>query len=122
MAIFRARSIRAALARLDSIRPHAILVDPHCLLREESEPATGFWEPKLSDAWRHTHMQVELLSKREQETMLLVADGLSTKEIADKLQISSRTVEVYRNSLRRKLGVRSTAEITRYAIRNGFVR
>lgn len=58
------------------------------------------------------------MSKREQEILGLVAEGLSSKEIGDKLFISIRTVESHRNNLMQKLGVKRNVDLVRYAIIN----
>lgn len=63
-----------------------------------------------------------LLSKREREVLLHIADGLSAKQIARRLEISTKTVEAHRTSLMRKLGVRKATELVRYAFQHGFVR
>jgi len=62
-----------------------------------------------------------VLSSREREILHLIADGLSAKEIASSLQISTKTVEAHRTSLMRKLGVRKATELVRYAMRHGLV-
>ena len=61
------------------------------------------------------------LTPRQREVLQLVAEGKSTKEIASSLQISSKTVEFHRNSLMDELGVRTTAELTRYALSRGII-
>jgi DNA-binding NarL/FixJ family response regulator len=61
------------------------------------------------------------LSGREREVLHLIADGLSAKEIASDLGISSKTVEAHRTSLMRKLGARKATELVRYALRHGLV-
>lgn len=61
------------------------------------------------------------LSPREFEVMQLVAEGKYTKEIADLLQISPKTVEIHRTKLMTKVNARNTADITRHAMRNGLV-
>ncbi len=63
----------------------------------------------------------DVLTEREREVLRLVATGLSTKEIAAQLEISTRTVETHRANLMRKLGVRSVALLTQVAIREGLV-
>lgn len=57
-----------------------------------------------------------ILSNRERAVLALVAEGLKNKDIGNKLNISSRTVETHRQRIKAKLGLNSTAEIIRYAI------
>jgi DNA-binding NarL/FixJ family response regulator len=61
------------------------------------------------------------LTPRQREVLQLVAEGKSTKEISAALKISPKTVEFHRNSLMDELGVRTTAELTRYALARGIV-
>lgn len=61
------------------------------------------------------------LTPRQREVLQLVAEGKSTKEIAAALNISPKTVEFHRNGLMDELGVRTTAELTRYALAHGIV-
>ncbi len=62
-----------------------------------------------------------LLSAREREVLRLIADGLSAKEVATELSISTKTVEAHRTSLMRKLDVRKATELVRYALRHGLI-
>jgi len=62
------------------------------------------------------------LSERELEVLRYVAEGLRNKEIADRLEISPKSVETYRSRLLKKLGYASTAELVRHAIREGLVK
>jgi DNA-binding NarL/FixJ family response regulator len=61
------------------------------------------------------------LSVRERETLQLIAEGRTEKEIAFLLNISIKTVGFHRENLKRKLGLRTTAELTRYAIEQGII-
>lgn len=61
------------------------------------------------------------ITKREREIIRHIAEGLSNKQIAAALAISSRTAETHRAAIMRKLGASSTADIVRYAIRNGII-
>jgi DNA-binding NarL/FixJ family response regulator len=61
-----------------------------------------------------------VLTSREREVLQLLAEGLSTKEIAGRLHLSAKTVESHRRTVQDKLGIRSIAELTRYAIREGL--
>jgi len=61
------------------------------------------------------------LTPREQEIMRLLAQGLSAKEIADRLFISPKTVENHRTNIMDKLGLRNSIELARYAARLGLI-
>jgi DNA-binding NarL/FixJ family response regulator len=61
------------------------------------------------------------LSLRERETLQLIAEGRTEKEIAFLLKISIKTVGFHRENIKRKLGLRTTAELTRYAIEQGLI-
>jgi DNA-binding NarL/FixJ family response regulator len=61
------------------------------------------------------------LSAREREVLRLIAEGLSAKEVAKELHISTKTVEAHRTSLMRKLGARKATELVRYAVRHGLI-
>ncbi|MEM9177580.1 MAG: response regulator transcription factor [Myxococcota bacterium] len=62
-----------------------------------------------------------LLSTREREVLQLIAEGLSAKEVATELSISTKTVEAHRTSLMRKLGVKKATELVRYALKHGLI-
>lgn len=62
------------------------------------------------------------LSEREREVMKLIAQGFRTREIAEKLSVSHKTVEKHRTNLMRKLGLRTAAAVAAYAISNGYLR
>ena len=61
------------------------------------------------------------LTPREQEVMRFLADGLSTKEVAQKLYISPKTVENHRTSIMKKLELHSSLELFRFAARIGLL-
>jgi len=61
------------------------------------------------------------LSPREMEVLQLIVEGKSTKEIASHLRLSENTVGSHRANIMRELGVRRTAEVVAYAIRNRLV-
>lgn len=61
-----------------------------------------------------------LLSVREREVLQLLAEGKSTKQIADHLSLSVKTVETHRQQLMQKLNLHSIAELTKYAVREGL--
>jgi two-component system nitrate/nitrite response regulator NarL len=61
------------------------------------------------------------LSRREESVLKLVAQGSSSKKIALLLNISARTVETHRHNIKHKLGIKSTAELAKYAVEKGLV-
>ena len=61
------------------------------------------------------------LTPRQREVLQLIAEGHPNREIARILQISVKTVETHRENLLKRLGVHSTAGLTRYAIRMGLI-
>ncbi|UWQ89848.1 response regulator transcription factor [Aliisedimentitalea scapharcae] len=63
----------------------------------------------------------EALTGREQTILLELAQGKSNKEVAQTLDISVRTVETHRKNIKRKLGISSTAGLTRYALEHGVL-
>ena len=63
----------------------------------------------------------DALTGREQTVLLQLAKGQSNKEVAAALNISVRTVETHRKNIKRKLGISSTAGLTRYAMEHGVL-
>lgn len=63
----------------------------------------------------------ETLTNREREVLQLAAEGYNNPEIAERLFISPRTVEMHRGNLMHKLGLQSQAELIHYAVRRGLI-
>lgn len=61
----------------------------------------------------------DLLGLREREVLQLLAEGLTSSQIAQRLSVSTSTVETHRRNIMRKLDLHSVAELTKYAIREG---
>ena len=61
------------------------------------------------------------LTTREHDVLLLIAGGRSNRDIAAELGISAATVETHRKNIKKKLGIATTAGLTRYAIENGWI-
>jgi DNA-binding NarL/FixJ family response regulator len=78
-------------------------------------------EGYLTGRVAHAKEEKVKLTTREREILSLLADGVASKQIALKLNISVRTVESHRIHINRKLGLGSIAELVRYAIRHGIV-
>jgi DNA-binding NarL/FixJ family response regulator len=80
---------------------------------------------ELPDDWRTLQAEASptarALSLREREVLQLLAEGKSMKEVAAVLDISPRTVEFHKYRIMEVLGVRTTAELTQYAIKHGLI-
>jgi len=74
---------------------------------------------KLGDAKKHTPK--DILSSREIEILKLYCDGMSNKDISEKLFISVKTVESHKNHIMNKLDLKSQVDLIKYAIREGIV-
>jgi DNA-binding NarL/FixJ family response regulator len=68
-----------------------------------------------------TDPDADPLTPRERQTLQLIAEGKSTKEIARVLSISFKTAESHRNRIMKKLDIHEVAGLVRYAIRRGLV-
>jgi two-component system, NarL family, response regulator len=79
-----------------------------------------FLPPEIMEQIRSRH-GIQQLTQREREVLELVADGASNREVADRLQISERTVGLYVSSILSKLGARSRTEATSIAVRRGLL-
>lgn len=62
------------------------------------------------------------LTEREKEVIVLCCDGLLSKEIASRLNISHRTVEMHKSNVFKKLGINNTIELLKWSIEHGFVK
>ena len=102
------------------------------LVRAIREVAAGrrYLSPPLSERAIETYVQrardgsldgYESLTPREREVLHLAAEGHHNPEIAARLFISSRTVEVHRANLLRKLGLRTQTDLVRYALKRGIL-
>jgi len=88
-----------------------------------------FFSPEIADAVveeyaRHQAANrsnaASVLTPREREVLQLLAGGMNTKEIAIHIGVSSKTIETHRQHIMEKLKLRSVAELTKYAIREGL--
>lgn len=92
---------------------------------------TSFFSPAaakvlLDDYLRHLSQKgivnrYDALSEREREVLQLIAEGRSSKEVAEVLSISPATVETHRTHILQKLDVHNTAELVLYAVRRGVI-
>ena len=99
----------------------AVAKKRHFFTTRLSELVLGGYLAGTSAAKMKLKNKVGQLTQREREVMRLLADGLSSKQTAGQLQISTRTVESHRININRKLGFNSIANLVHYAIRHGIV-
>lgn len=77
-------------------------------------------EDYVSKLSRSASSASSVLTRREREVLQLISEGESTKHIASKLAISVKTVETHRRQMMGKIGIRTVAGLTKYAIREGL--
>ena len=63
---------------------------------------------------------VSMLTEREREILIMLAQGMSNKLVADKLRVSLRTVQTHRQKIMKKLDIHSAVDLTRFAIERGL--
>ena len=80
----------------------------------------SYFSAQVANLVAHGAAPVSQLTGREHEVLLLLAHGRSNKVVAKELDISVRTVETHRLSLRRKLGVDSASDLLKIAVTNGW--
>jgi DNA-binding NarL/FixJ family response regulator len=107
---------------IDRIRRGELYVSPRL-----SDALTSDWAMMTHDWARACRTagsppaEVERLTTREREVLKLTAEGNSSKEIADLLCISTRTVEHHRAHIMTKLKLRKAADVVRYAVQQGYL-
>ena len=77
-------------------------------------------EAQMERVNRRNHVHFELTT-RQREVLQLVAEGRSSKEVADILHVSPRTVEFHKYRMMEALGLRTTAELVQYAVKHGII-
>ncbi|GAA5185667.1 response regulator transcription factor [Niveibacterium umoris] len=75
-----------------------------------------YYSAGVADALAHGAAPEPLLSVREKEVLAFIAEGLSSKEIAQRLDLSVRTVETHRLNIKRKLELDGSAALARFAV------
>jgi DNA-binding NarL/FixJ family response regulator len=83
-------------------------IDPDLVLRFEERAGRGGSE-------------LDVLTRRQREILQLVAEGLGTRQIAERLFLSVKTVETHRGQIMQRLGIFDVPGLVRFAIRNGLV-
>ncbi|NTW84542.1 MAG: response regulator transcription factor [Holophagaceae bacterium] len=95
---------------------HAVVSGRNYLCAESTQALLG----KAPSGGGTPSPPVTVLTNREQQVLRLLAEGQRSLQIAEELGISAATVEVYRRKIKAKLDLHTTAELTRYAIREGL--
>ncbi|EPY02058.1 response regulator [Magnetospirillum fulvum] len=86
-----------------------------------SQEATQVMIQRIQDDAKALTPPPSVISPREREVLCRLANGFRAAEIAARMGITVSTVEVHRRNIKRKLGLHTTAELTRYAMREGLV-
>jgi DNA-binding NarL/FixJ family response regulator len=124
-----ARALRLAQAQLQA-SPFLLLADTF----EQSDAdclKMGAWDcicrSDLSRLLSAINLAVEArtplrrLSRRQREVLQLLSMGCSTREIAQRLRLSAKTVETHRAAVMKRLGIRQLANLVRYSLRVGLI-
>ncbi len=88
------------------------------LSESETNQVLGDRATRIGSAPR---VPVQLLSPREQEVLKLLAQGYTNQEVGTRLCLSVKTIETHRARIVDKLGLRSRADLTRYALEMGLL-
>jgi len=125
-ATFARRALKAGASGF--VLKHSAATELLAALRAALDGGT-YLTPQLAaevfDAMRRGPGQAEdpagALTPRQREVLQLLAEGLSAKDIAERLCISARTVEFHKYQLMETLGIHSNAELTHFAIKHGLL-
>ncbi len=100
-----------------SVEPEQLLAAIRAVSRGEQVIPPGI-EQLLASGDGHP---ASALTAREQQVMEMLARGLTNREIAEHLEISIKTVDTHRGHVLKKLGLRNNSELTRFAVKHGYV-
>jgi DNA-binding NarL/FixJ family response regulator len=100
-----------------SVAPQALLDAIRAVSRGEQVIPAGV-EQMLGSGSEHP---ASALTAREQQVMEMLSRGMTNREIAEHLQISIKTVDTHRGHVLKKLGLRNNSELTRFAVKHGYV-
>ncbi len=105
-------SDRELFGAIEKIRQGGVYISPSL-----SEDLIDDWVQSCREKYKPP---AESLTTREREVLKLIAEGKSSKAIADLLFVSIHTIETHRANMMKKLGLKKTADLVRYAIRKGY--
>ena len=101
------------LPAIEKVRQGEFYISPN-LSREFSDDI-------IASCRRRLEGESDILTPRERQILQMVAEGVTSKDIADKLSISKRTVEHHRANMMKKLNIKRVADLIKYAISRGLV-
>jgi DNA-binding NarL/FixJ family response regulator len=107
--VLKAQPVADLVQAIETVSHGRQYVSPLIAARLAGEP------PKLEAA-----AGLDRLSRRESEILRLVAQGQTSREVAGRLHISTKTVETHRTNMNRKLGLRNTVDVLRFAAAHGI--
>jgi len=96
---------------------HAVITKQHYLSQKITDVVV---QEYLQNLPRNESTVFTVLTAREREVLQLIAEGKSTKQTASVLNVSVKTIETHRQQIMEKLDMRSIAQLTKYAIREGL--
>lgn len=120
---FPALQNRTMLCLASCARPEGIVrqFDGIIGLYDDDERIARALRTALESGGTEPHRESNDISDREREILVLVAGGMTNKEIADRLNISIHTVIAHRKNISRKTGIKSVAGLTVYAMMNNLI-
>jgi DNA-binding NarL/FixJ family response regulator len=112
--ILKNTSSKELMKAIDKIKEGSFYFDP--------EISVAIYEKIVSIKENKKNKDNSTLTEREIEILILIAEGFTNKQISDKLKISIKTVIAHRENIREKVKVHTTAELTKYAIKKGYIK
>lgn len=110
--------IQSALADDETLRRFSAVVTLYSTPAELQQAVRDVVDAPAAE---HSHTESHELSERERDVLVLVARGMTNKEIANNLNISPHTVMSHRKNIAHKTGIRSVAGLTVYAVLNKLI-
>jgi DNA-binding NarL/FixJ family response regulator len=101
------------LTAIETVQQGRVYISPQLISEVSGEMVSAFRNPRETPLVQ--------LTKREKEVLQMVARGLTSKQIADKLCLSPRTIEKYRSKLLKKFKMKKTVDLVSYVARNPIV-
>ena len=120
--VSRTASVGQALSEAFKKAPDVVIVDAGSLLDAVRAAGTvGRQARQARQARQGRDEEPASLTPRERQVIALVAEGRTSREIASFLRVTPRTVEAHRENIGKKLGIRTVAAFTRFAIAQGIL-